>query len=126
MNDDITSLGRMINVDAATYFTPPYASVPSITISDRIDPSAIRAQSIAKSDIDKIYLDIRDVRAHVSRSESRCSNRIALLGTDIDVLRTLIVTLQTTVAQQSEAMQILAAEIDELKSGQLEPLEDME
>lgn len=148
MNDDISSLSAltkdmisqktmMRSIDIAKevfdradpqkyYITPdPYKYPPiSATTSDRTDPSAIRQISIQKSDIDTIYFEIAEARAYASRIENRSESRIGLVRTDIDVLRSLITALQITVSQQAEAMKILATEIDELKSGQLEPLED--
>lgn len=151
MNDDISSLsaltqdiinqrtsmismdidrGMRDSVDASRYYIPPnpfsYQERGVTTVSDRVDSSAIRQPSIAKSDIDKIYFDMAEIRAYASRVENRSDSRINLLSTDVDVLKSLITTLQSMVSQQSDAMKILASEIDELKSGQLEPLEDME
>lgn len=150
MNDDISSLsaltqdmitqgvammsadkhtGMIHRIDPQKYYitSDPYKYPHiSVTTSDRTDPSAIRQTSIQDQDriIDKIYFDISETRAYLSRVENKSDSRIGLVRTDIDVLRSLITALQITVSQQAEAMKILAAEIDELKSGQLEPLED--
>ena len=127
MNDVTQAVDFIGHVN--TYMQPDpfsYQPISATTVSYKVDSSAIRIPSIAKSDMDKIYFDMAEIRAYTSKIENRANSRASLLGTDIDVLKSLITTLQSMVSQQSEAMKILASEIDELKSGQLEPLEDME
>ena len=127
MNDVTQAVDFIGHVNA---YIPPdpfnYQPVSATTVSYKVDSSAIRIPSIAKSDMDKIYFDMAEIRAYASRVENRADSRTALVRTDVDVLKSLVTTLQSMISQQSEAMKILASEIDELKSGQLEPLEDME
>ena len=92
-------------------FRPNYDSCRDRYAGGRID----RTEELIKVRLEEALKQIHKLEERIYRESTSAS-----------VMASQLNALQTTVAKQAEAMQILAAEIDELKSGQLEPLEDME
>lgn len=135
------STGRIDRVDASRYYIQPTvmsAVVKASDITQRVTASEELWEELNQGSFRPTYdpyIDGRSNRAEelinvrleeTLRQIHRLEERIYRESTSASVMASQLNALQITVAKQAEAMQILAAEIDELKSGQLEPLEDME